>query len=101
MATSSDGQPGPSPQLASPYSTGGGGVDFESSVGAIYLAMLLIGAIPRGQSSGVTTQVRFQQKYADEHVDDLVIRSELPASQAKLSIQVKRDLSIGPENEVF
>ena len=47
--------------VASPFSTGGGGSDFERRVGAYYLAMALLRSIPRGQDAGLTREVRFQR----------------------------------------
>ena len=38
-----------SKKVASPYSTGGGGPEYEDHVGAYYLAMMLLRAVPRGK----------------------------------------------------
>jgi hypothetical protein len=87
-------------KVASPISTGGAGSDYEKRVGAYYLAALLLQAVPRGQEAGVTREVRFQRLYEGEPLDDLIIVSELPVGEAKLALQIKRDLSFG-ENETF
>src|SRR5215208_1689660 len=42
--------------IANPTSTGGGGVDYERLVGAYYLAMTLLHAVPRGRDFGVTQE---------------------------------------------
>ena len=89
------------PKVASPVSTGGGGGDYEKRVGAYYLAALLLHAVPRGQEAGVTREVRFQRLYEGEPLDDLVVVSELPAGEAKLALQIKRDLVFGQEDETF
>jgi hypothetical protein len=44
-------------QLASPYSTGGGGDDLQSQVGAYYLTGLLLRHVPRGLDAGTLTEV--------------------------------------------
>jgi hypothetical protein len=82
-------------KVASPISTGNVGGDFESLVGAYYLAMVLLRSIPRGQDAGVAEEVRFQRLYEGEPLDDLIIISELPIGKAKLAIQVKRYLVFG------
>lgn len=88
-------------EVASPISTGGAGSDYEKRVGAYYLAALLLQAVPRGQEAGVTREVRFQRLYEAEPLDDLVIVSELPVDEAKLALQIKRDLTFGDKDETF
>ncbi|MEC4806938.1 MAG: ATP-binding protein [Jaaginema sp. PMC 1079.18] len=88
-------------KVASPISTGGVGPDYEKRVGAYYLAALLLQAVPRGQEAGVTQEVRFQRLYEGEPLDDLIIVSELPVGEAKLALQIKRDLTFGEKNETF
>ena len=88
-------------KVASPISTGGAGSDYEKRVGAYYLAALLLQAVPRGQEAGVTREVRFQRLYEGEPLDDLIIVSELPVGEAKLALQIKRDLTFGEKDETF
>jgi hypothetical protein len=88
-------------KVASPISTGGAGSDYEKRVGAYYLVALLLQAVPRGQEAGVTREVRFQRLYEREPLDDLIIVSELPVGEAKLALQIKRDLTFGEKDETF
>ena len=88
-------------KVASPISTGGAGNDYENRVGAYYLAALLLQAVPRGQEAGVTQEVRFQRLYEGQPLDDLIIVSELPVGEAKLALQIKRDLTFGEEDKIF
>jgi hypothetical protein len=88
-------------KVASPISTGGAGSDYEKQVGAYYLAALLLQAVPRGQEAGVTREVRFQRLYEGEPLDDLIIVSDLPVGEAKLALQIKRDLTFGEKDEIF
>ncbi len=88
-------------KVASPISTGGAGSDYEKRVGAYYLAALLLQAVPRGQEAGVTREVRFQRLYEGEPLDDLIIVSDLPVGEAKLALQIKRDLTFGEKDKIF
>lgn len=88
-------------KVASPFSTGGGGSNYEDWVGAYYLAALLLQAVPRGQEAGVTREVRFQRLYEGEPLDDLVIISDFPGGEAKLTLQIKRDLTFGEKDDIF
>jgi hypothetical protein len=75
--------------LSSPVATGGQGTRLEHEVGAFYLALLLLNAVPRGLDGGVITEVRFQQLYAKEPLDDIVVVAKLPDGETKLAIQYK------------
>jgi len=88
-------------QVASPISTGGGGTDFERYVGAYYLGLMLLQAVPRGRDSGILREVRFQRLYAGEPLDDLIILAQLPNSDAKLALQIKRDITFGEKDTKF
>ena len=88
-------------KVASPVSTGGGGSDYEKRVGAYYLAATLLGSVPRGLEAGITREVRFQRLFEGEPLDDLVIIADLPIGEAKLALQIKRDLTFGEKNEIF
>lgn len=90
-----------SKQIASPYSTGGGGGEYENEVAAYYFAATLLRSVPRGQDGGITTEVRFQCLYEGEPLDDLVIYSDLPVGEAKLALQIKRDLAFGEKDKTF
>lgn len=90
-----------SKQIASPYSTGGGGGEYADEVAAYYLAATLLRSVPRGQEGGITREVRFQRLYEGEPLDDLVIYSDLPVGEAKLALQIKRDLSFGNKDQTF
>ena len=89
-------------QVASPYSTGGGGSNFEDYVGAYYLAMMLLRAAPLGQSTAAIAQeIQFQFLYRGEPVDDLKVLSRLPQGETKLTLQIKHDLTFGEQGDTF
>ena len=82
---------------ASPYASGGGGVTFERSVAARYLAHLLVGDAAREIGSGRhVVAVKFQQ--APEHpVDDLVIEAAHDGETAPsllLELAVRRRVNL-------
>lgn len=91
----------PNKNVASPFSTGGGGGNFERQVGAYYLAGLLLGSIPRGLSSGIIKELRFQRLYEGEPLDDLIITAETADTKVKLALQIKRDLAFGEKDATF
>jgi hypothetical protein len=88
-------------QLASPYSTGDGGGDLQSQVGAYYLAGLLLRHVPRGLDAGTLSEVRFQRLYEGLAVDDLVCVADTPGGTAKLALQIKNDLTFGERDALF
>lgn len=88
-------------QIASPFSTGGGGDDLQSQVGAYYLAGLLLRHVPRGLDAGTLAEVRFQRLYEGEPLDDLVCVAETATGPSKLALQIKNDLTFGEKDELF
>ena len=89
------------PQTSNPFSTGAGGTTFEYLVGVFYLVSLLAKDIPRGLDRGITTSVRFQQRYTGAIFDDVIVESEnAEHKRFRLALQVKHHLIIG-DNEAF
>src|SRR5919199_1870352 len=88
-------------QLASPFSTGGGGDDLQFQVGAYYLAGLLLRHVPRGLDAGPLPEVRFQRLYEGEPLDDLVCVAETANGPNKLALQIKKDLTFGEKDKTF
>lgn len=86
-------------KAAHPNSTGGVGFQLEQYVGAYYLAVLLMKSAPRGHGGGELVQVRFQRRFVDdEPMDDLILWVKVPdapTGKAKLSLQIKHNLSWG------
>ncbi len=79
--------------LSNPFSTGGGGVTFEQLVGTRYLVSLLAGEIPRGLDWGIIKEVKFQQRWSECLLDDIVITSTDGDKERKLALQVKHNLT--------
>ena len=86
--------------VGSPFSTGGGGYRFESRVGAYYLLSLLCGNITRG-IDGVTKNVKFQQKFAGNLLDDIVVVTDSGELEKTLSLQVRHRIHVTQNNIEF
>ncbi|MGI8689269.1 MAG: AAA family ATPase, partial [Thermomicrobiales bacterium] len=79
---------------ASPYSTGGGGHDFERGIAAYYVAGLLSGASPRGVPDGsILREVLLQTSYTGDLLDDLTIVADLATGPMIVHMQVKHDIT--------
>lgn len=91
--------------ISNPFSTSGSGVTFEQLVGSLYMVSLLSQEMPRGISSGICKEVRFQQRWAGCLVDDIVVIADDGFIERKIAIQIKHDLPISDSNstcqEVF
>lgn len=87
--------------MASPISTGGSGIHFESHVGSYFLAQVLTGGAVRGLPSGTTsTTVKFQRAFEGATLDDVIVQGASMAGPATLSLQVKRTFTFG-DNALF
>lgn len=87
--------------IASPISTGGGGVHFESKVAAYYLATLLSGGPVRGQWQGSSaTTIKLQRAFEGQPLDDVIIECAGANVFGRLDLQAKRTLVVG-DNELF
>ena len=76
---------------ASPFSTGGGGYEYERKVAAVYLAAMMSGEAAPG-AAGTITKVKFQQRPAGHLLDDLVVVFDRDDGAHTLSLQVKHGL---------
>lgn len=76
--------------------TGGSGFTFEDSVSAQYLSGLLLEVGMPGLPAYIVARVALQQAAFGEPLDDLIVDGTAnDGSVARLSLQVKRSLSIG------
>jgi len=79
----------------SPDLTGGSGFSFEASVAAFYLTALLREETAAALSNRIVTRVALQQAAFGEPLDDLIVdASSTNGEIARLSLQVKRSLTI-------
>ena len=86
--------------LSNPFSTGGGGVDFEHRVQATFLLALLVeGFLPLLNLP--ITSVLFQAKRSGYDTDDIVLFSSSDTYSAKIICQIKHRVIITENNEIF
>lgn len=89
---------------SNPFSTGGGGVNFETRVQAVFAVSLFTRcSIPCLPPNLVAQEIKFQNKYEGSNTDDLVLSASDGADdQRKLYVQIKHGISIGDgEKTVF
>ena len=91
-------------ELASPFSTGAGGVHFEENVQASFVVLMLSsGFIPGLNTNWPIEKIKLQAKHAGSETDDLVVftKSSVSGQQRKLLGQVKHTLSITENDSIF
>jgi len=87
--------------IVSPAATGPAGALFEGEVGAHYLLALLVGE-PRGLPGVMVDRVEFQRAAEGRPLDDVVVHGHDSIGAAvTLEIQVKREITFAPKDEVF
>lgn len=86
------------PRISNPYSTGGGGYNFEYLVGTYYLISMLKKSIPLGLEEGEIEKVKFQAKYDGHFLDDIVL---ICSNNCSLSIQVRRKVKFTERDTEF
>lgn len=85
--------------LSNPFSTGGGGVDFEHRVQATFLLALLVEGFSPLLGLPITS-IDFQAKRQGYDTDDFVVMSSKNGHVSKLLCQIKHGIQI-TENETF
>ena len=86
----------------SPASSGPAGSHFEGQVGASYLLAMLVAAEPQGLPGAVINRVEFQRAAEGYPLDDVIVHAhDASGNAATLQIQVKRDMTFAPKDEVF
>src|SRR6266567_1375104 len=89
-------------QATSPASSGPAGGYFEGQVGASFLLSLLVGGDPRGLPGTSIDRVAFQRAAEGHPLDDVIVHAhDTSGSAVTLEIQVKRDMTFAPKDEVF
>src|SRR5437762_2360682 len=89
-------------KATSPAASGPAGAHFEGQVGAMCLLSLLTGAEPRGLPGTTIDSVKFQRGAEGYPLDDVIVEAhDASGTPATLEIQVKRDMTFAPKDEVF
>jgi hypothetical protein len=90
-------------QQSNPFSTGGGGPNFETRVQAAFTVLMLSGRIAPCLPPLPITKIKLQGLYAGFNTDDFIVFSKQPETEkeAKLLAQIKHDISITAGNTTF
>lgn len=87
-------------KISNSISTGGGGVNFEQNIQAMFLLSLMIDGFCPAMNEK-TKKVCFQAKHLGYAVDDLVVFTERKLGEGKLLCQMKRAITVSQNNSVF
>ncbi|ERT12286.1 hypothetical protein LGZ99_10860 [Photorhabdus temperata] len=81
---------------SNPFSTGGGGVNFETRVQAVFLIALLASLyVPCLSATMKANKIKFQGKYDSIHTDDFILyASDDYGNESKLFAQIKHEITI-------
>ncbi|MGZ5434990.1 MAG: ATP-binding protein [Pyrinomonadaceae bacterium] len=93
----------PSPQLSNPFSTGGGGPNFETRVQAAFITLILTGRVSPCLPSWPITRLKLQGSYAGFKTDDFIVYAKDPHSpnEARLLAQIKHEISFTETDETL
>ncbi|HIF9195380.1 TPA: hypothetical protein ACX6PX_000598 [Photobacterium damselae] len=83
-------------QQSNPFSTGGGGVNFETRVQAAFaLSLLTKSCVPCLSQDMRAKELKFQNKYDGVNTDDFVlVATDKASNQSKLFAQIKHEITI-------
>lgn len=87
-------------QISNSFSTGGGGVNFEQNIQAMFLLSLILDGFCPALSEK-TKKVCFQAKHLGYAVDDLVVITERKNGEGKLLCQMKHKITVSASNSTF
>lgn len=90
-------------QLSNPFSTGGGGGNFETRVQASFVALMLTGGFAPCLPLWTITKIKLQGKYAGYDTDDLIVFAKSPngEKERKLLGQIKHYIRITEGDKIF
>lgn len=90
-------------KLCNPFSTGGGGNNFEKEVHTSFVTLMLAGGFAPCLSPWPIIEVKLQGKRLKYNIDDSIIIAKSPdgKSTAKLLCQVKHSISITKKSKIF
>ncbi|MBW4685631.1 MAG: ATP-binding protein [Komarekiella atlantica HA4396-MV6] len=90
-------------QQSNPFSTGGGGSNFETRVQAAFTVLMLSGRLAPCLAPFPITKIKLQGRYAGFNTDDFIVISKQleTEKEAKLLAQIKHDISITGKDATF
>ena len=87
-------------KISNAFSTGGGGVNFEQQIQAMFLLSLLIDGFCPAMNEQ-TKKVHFQAKHLGYDVDDLVVIIYRNESEGKMLCQIKHSITATEKDKTF
>ncbi len=90
-------------QLSNPFSTGGGGVHFETRVQAAFVTLMLCGGVAPAMPPWPISKIKLQGKHAGFETDDFIAFVAAPGGgpEHKLLAQIKHSLLITEKDATF
>lgn len=90
-------------EQSNPFSTGGGGVNFETRIQASFALALLAGiSVPGLPLTAKARELKFQAKYDGAHTDDFVlVANDKAGNDYKLFAQIKHTITISAQDALF
>ena len=90
-------------QLSNPFSTGGGGTNFETRVQAAFVVLMLTGGLAPCLPSWTIRKIKLQGKYTGYDTDDLIVfAKDLSGDrEAKLLAQIKHSVKVTKNDKTF
>ncbi len=86
--------------ISNSFSTGGGGVNFEQQIQAMFLMSLLTKSLCP-VINGQINRVSFQAKHHGYDVDDIVVYTYANSCEGKLLCQIKHKITVSENNCTF
>ena len=92
-----------SKRQSNPFSTGGGGANFESRVQAAFVVHMLTGRVAPCLPPWPITCIKLQGHYAGFNTDDFIVftRDYQTQKEAKLLAQIKHEIAVVEKNNAF
>src|SRR5690349_5597066 len=92
-----------SPQQSNPFSTGGGGPNFETRIQAAFTVLMLTGRVSPCLPPWPIIKLKLQGSYAGFKTDDFIVFTKDPRgqSEAKLLTQIKHEVTFTEIDETF
>ena len=89
--------------IGNPFSTGGGGVNFETRVQALFAVLMLVGGSVPCFPGCLIKRIKLQGSHAGFDTDDLIVYVETPGSrdERKLLGQIRHSISMTARNTAF
>lgn len=89
--------------LSNPFSTGGGGIFFESHVQSAFAVLMLAGGYAPCSPAWPINKILLQGRYAGYNTDDLIIFLKDPVSEteSKILAQIKHSITITKNSKIF